>query len=439
MEWFKPGSHYDFMKASRFWVPFSVSLAVLSIIAALVFGFDSGIDFKGGTKVIASFKASAKVDRKDIKSTVDALVEQQTGQKGTQVEVQDFDVGAGSSAETVKYQIFTELPSLLTPLKKLEVAKAVERHFGAGTATDTPAESGDRFYVTLPDEWPLDAVAVEVRKVMAAQGFPSVLVRSDKEDRIRSDMLREKDLLLSAKDDDVKAEAARVENDATTKIASIKDARFTIEVQAIRDSVTGALKGKFGDSFVEVLSTSSVSPAVGKELFQTAMLALFYAIIGILIYVALRFDLRFAPGAIICLIHDVAVVFGVMVVFDIKFTLPVVAALLTIIGYDINDTIVVYDRIRETLAKGKPGDLTKTINEAVNETLSRTIMTGIATMASLILIAFLGGATIRDFAILLLVGVVLGTYSSIFVAAPLTIWIDKITRRRSRASAAARA
>lgn len=431
MEWFKPGSHYDFMKAARFWMPFSMSLAVISTIAALVFGFDSGIDFKGGTKVIVAFKSSADVDRKDIKATVDALVEQQTGQKGTQVEVQDFDVGAGGSTETVKYQVFTELPSLLTPLKKLEAAKAVEKHFGVGTSTDAPAESGDRFYVTLPDEWPLDAVAVQIRKVMTAQGYPSVLIRSDKEDRIRTDMLREKDLLLSAKDDDVKAEAARVEDDAKSKIAGLKDTRYTIEVQAIRDSMTSALKGAFGDSFVEVLSTSSVSPSVGKELFQTAMLALFYAIIGILIYVSLRFDLRFAPGAIICLMHDVAVVFGVMVAFDIKFTLPVVAALLTVIGYDINDTIVVYDRIRETLGRGRGGDLTKTINDAINETLSRTIMTGLATMASLVIIAVFGGATIRDFAVLLLVGIVLGTYSSIFVAAPLTIWIDKVTRRRS--------
>ncbi len=430
MEWFKPGTHYDFMKAARFWVPFSVSLAVISVIAALVFGFDSGIDFKGGTKIIVAFRSDAKIDRKDIKATVDELVEQQTSQKGTQVEVQDFDVGAGGSAETVKYQVFTELPSLLTPLKKLETAKAVEKHFGVGTVADTPAEAGDKFYVTLPDEWPLDVAAAEIRKVMAERGYNSVSVRSDKEDRIRTDMLREKDLLLSAKDDEVKAEAARVEEDAKGKIANLKDSRFTIEVQAIRDSVTAALKGKFGDGFVDVLSTASVSPAVGKELFQTAMLALFYAIIGILIYVALRFDLRFAPGAIICLFHDVAVVFGVMVLLDIKFTLPVVAALLTVIGYDINDTIVVYDRIRETMGKGRGGDMLRMVNDAVNETLSRTLMTGIATMMSLLFIAFLGGETIRDFALLLLVGIVLGTYSSIFVAAPLTIWIDKVTRRR---------
>jgi preprotein translocase subunit SecF len=431
MEWIKPGTSFDFMKASRFWVPFSVSLAVISAIAATFIGFDSGIDFKGGTKVIVAFKADAKVDRKDIKSTVDALVEKQTGQKGTQVEVQDFDVGAGGKAETSKFQVFTELPSLLTPLKKLEIAKALEKHFGEGASVDIPFEAGDKFYLALPGDWPLDAGAAEVRKVFAAAGFPSVALRSDKEDRIRTDMLREKDLLLSAKDDDVKAEAARVEDEAKKKISDLKDSRFTIEVEAIKDQMSDALKARFGDSFTDVLSTATVSPSVGKELFQTAMLALLYAIIGILIYVALRFDLKFAPGAIICLVHDVAVVFGFMVLFDVKFTLPVVAALLTIIGYDVNDTIIVYDRIRENLAKGKAGDLAKVINLSINETLSRTIMTSLTTELTVVTIAILGGGTIRDFAVLMAVGIVLGTYSSIFVAAPLTLWLEKVSRKRA--------
>jgi preprotein translocase subunit SecF len=311
------------------------------------------------------------------------------------------------------------------------LAKDIEKHFGVGTVVETPFEAGDKFYVYLPSDWPLVAADAEIRKVFAAQGFEITLV-SDKEQQIRTDMLRETDLLLSAQDDQVKAEAAKVRAEAETKIAALKDSRYTVEVQAIKDLLAKAMQDQFGDSFVEVLSTASVSPSVGKELFQTAMLAMFYAIIGILIYIALRFDLKFAPGAILCLIHDVAIIFGLMVVFDVKFTLPIVAAILTVIGYDINDTIVIYDRIRENIQKGRGGDLGKIINLSINETLSRTIMTSLFTALTIVSIWWFGGGTISDFAFLFFVGIFLGTYSSIFLAAPLTLYLEKVTRRRAR-------
>lgn len=439
MEWIKPGSNFDFMKAARFWVPFSMGLVVVSLALVFTVGFDSGIDFKGGTKIIAEFKKGGSVDRGAIKKVVDDLVVKQTGEKGTQVEVQDFDVGAAAGADTVKYQVFTELPSLLTPMKKLELAKDVEKHFGAGSVVETPYEAGDKFYLTVAEEWPLDAAKAEMQKIFAAGGYKNVLIVSDKEERITQDMLREKDLLMTAKDEEVKAEAAKVEADAKAKISGLADNRFTIEVQAIKDQLTEGMKASFGGDFVSVLSTASVSPSVGKELFQTAMLSLFYAIIGILIYVALRFDMKFAPGAIVCLVHDVAVVFGVMSLLGIKFTLPVVAAIMTIIGYDINDTIIVYDRIRENLQKGRSGDLAKVMNLSINETLSRTIMTSLTTELTVASIWLLGGGTIKDFAFLMFIGVILGTYSSIFVAAPLTLWLERTFARRDRRPVPAKA
>jgi preprotein translocase subunit SecF len=431
MEFIKQGTQFDFMKLARRLVYVSAALIVVSLGLVLTVGFDSGIDFKGGTKVIAEFKADGTVDRGALKTAVDALVQKQTGEAGTQVEVQDFDVGGASDRDTVKYQIFTELPSLLTPLKKLGLAKEVEKHFGAGTMVETPFEAGDKFYVYLPAEWPLTAAGDEIRKVFGAQGFQVTMV-SDKEQAIRTEMLRETDLLLSAQDDQVKAEAAKVRTDAEAKIAGLSDSRYTVEVQAIKDLLAQSMKDTFGASFVEVLSTASVSPSVGKELFQTAMLAMFYAIIGILIYIALRFDLKFAPGAILCLVHDVIIIFGVMVLFDVKFTLPIVASILTLIGYDINDTIVVYDRIRENLQKGRVGDLGKIINLSINETLSRTIMTSGFTALTIVSIWWFGGGTISDFAFLFFIGIFLGTYSSIFIAAPLTLYLEKITRRRAR-------
>lgn len=431
MEFIKQGTQFDFMKLARRLVYVSSALVIVSLGLVLTVGFDSGIDFKGGTKIIAEFKADGTVDRGALKAAVDALVQKQTGETGTQVEVQDFDVGGASDRDTVKYQIFTELPSLLTPLKKLGLAKEVEKHFGAGTTVETPFEAGDKFYVYLPAEWPLAAAGDEIRKVFGAQGFQVTMV-SDKEQAIRTEMLRETDLLLSAQDDQVKAEAAKVRADAETKIAGLSDSRYTVEVQAIKDLLAQSMKDTFGASFVEVLSTASVSPSVGKELFQTAMLAMFYAIIGILIYIALRFDLKFAPGAILCLVHDVIIIFGIMVVFDVKFTLPIVASILTLIGYDINDTIVVYDRIRENLQKGRAGDLGRIINLSINETLSRTIMTSGFTALTIVSIWWFGGGTISDFAFLFFIGIFLGTYSSIFIAAPLTLFLEKLTRRRAR-------
>jgi preprotein translocase SecF subunit len=435
MEWIKPGSNFDFMKASRFWVPFSVGLTVASVALVAVKGFDSGIDFKGGTKVIAEFKRDAGVERGAIKGVVDDLVAKQTGITGTQVEVQDFDVGAAANADTVKYQVFTELPSLLTPLKKLEISKEVEKHFGKGCTVEIPHEAGDKFYVNLPEDWPLAAARAEIAKVFAAAGHGHVSAVSDKEERILSDVTREKDLLLTARDEMVKAEAQKVEDEANRKIGALTDSRFTVEVQAIKDQVTDSLKTRFGAGFVDVLSTASVSPSVGKELFQTGMLAMLYAIIGILIYIALRYDMKFAPGAVACLIHDVAVVFGVMSLLDIKFTLPIVAAILTIIGYDINDTVIVYDRIRENMQKGKGGDLARIINISINETLSRTIMTSLLTELTLVSIWLLGGGTIKDFAFTVFVGIILGTYSSIFVASPLTLYLEKAFKGRPLARA----
>ncbi|MBL6975286.1 MAG: protein translocase subunit SecF [Deltaproteobacteria bacterium] len=431
MEWIKPGTNIDFMKAARLWVPLSGLFVVLSIGLVGLQGFDAGIDFMGGTKVIAEFRNDAGVERGVIKKVVDDLVTSQTGETGTQVEVQDFDVGGTAGSETVKYQIFTELPSLLTPLKKLELAKLLEAHFGVGTTVDTPFEAGDKFYITLPDKWSLIAAREELQKVFQSSGHRNITVRSDKEERVLTELYREKDLLLSAKDDEVKAEAMKVEEEARKKIARLVDNRFTVEVQAVRTQVTDALKSRFGEGFVDVLSTASVSPSVGKELFQTGMLALLYAIIGILIYISIRFDMKFAPGAIACIIHDVIIVLGLIVLLQIKFTLPIIAAIMALIGYDINDTIVVYDRVRENLQKGKGGHLPKVINLSINETLARTVITSLTTEMVLASIFLLGGGTIKDFALVLFVGVILGTYSSIFIASPLTIYLDRVFRKRA--------
>jgi preprotein translocase subunit SecF len=167
---------------------------------------------------------------------------------------------------------------------------------------------------------------------------------------------------------------------------------------------------------VELRRVEFVGPQVGDELTEQGGLAVLYALIGILIYVALRFEWRFAVGAVVALIHDVVVTVGLFSLLQIEFDLPVLAAVLAVIGYSLNDTIVVFDRIRENFRKVRKGSPVEIINGALNQTLSRTIVTSGTTLLVVLALFFLGGEIIHGFALVLLVGIIVGTYSSIYVA-----------------------
>ena len=172
---------------------------------------------------------------------------------------------------------------------------------------------------------------------------------------------------------------------------------------------------------LEIRSVESVGPQVGDELKLSALYAILIALGLILIYITIRFHWKFGISAILTLTHDVVVVVGFFSVFDKEFTLPVVAALLTVVGYSLNDTIVVFDRIRENMARFRKKNLEEVINLSINEILSRTILTSGTTLFVVLALFFLGGEIIHDFAFGILVGIVVGTYSSIYVASPLLI------------------
>ena len=172
---------------------------------------------------------------------------------------------------------------------------------------------------------------------------------------------------------------------------------------------------------LEIRSVESVGPQVGDELKMSALYAILIALGLILIYITIRFHWKFGISAILTLTHDVLVVVGFLSVFDKEFTLPVVAALLTVVGYSLNDTIVVFDRIRENMARFRKKALEDVINLSINEILSRTILTSGTTLFVVLALFFLGGAIIHDFAFGILVGVLVGTYSSIYVASPLLL------------------
>jgi len=171
----------------------------------------------------------------------------------------------------------------------------------------------------------------------------------------------------------------------------------------------------------DVRRVEFVGPQVGDELTEDGGLALLYSMFGILIYVAWRFEYKFALGSVAALAHDVLITLGFFSVFQLEFDLTVLAAILAVIGYSLNDTIVVYDRIRENFRLLRKGSAESVMNVSLNQTLSRTLMTSLTTLLVLLALAILGGEIIHNFAIALLIGVVIGTYSSIYVASPLVL------------------
>ena len=172
---------------------------------------------------------------------------------------------------------------------------------------------------------------------------------------------------------------------------------------------------------VEMRRVEFVGPQVGGELREQGGLAMLFALIGILIYVALRFEYRFSLGSVLALIHDVTITLGVFAVTGIGFDLTVLAAILAVIGYSLNDTIVVFDRIRENFRKMRKGDPVEIVNTSINQTLSRTLMTSLTTLLVLIALFYFGGEVIHAFAFALIVGIVVGTYSSIYVASSVAL------------------
>lgn len=177
-----------------------------------------------------------------------------------------------------------------------------------------------------------------------------------------------------------------------------------------------ALLKSSGDVDIDIRRVDYVGPQVGEELTEDGGLAVLYALIAILLYVAFRFEYRFSLGAVAALIHDVVITLGVFSIFQLEFDLSVLAAILAVIGYSLNDTIVVFDRVRENFRKIRKKTSIEIVNTSINQTISRTLMTSLTTLLVLISLFFLGGEVIHSFAMALIIGVIIGTYSSIYVA-----------------------
>ena len=212
----------------------------------------------------------------------------------------------------------------------------------------------------------------------------------------------------------------------------IRVQRSEEKLEEVGTQVKNSLAGKFNSEAIVVERVEMVGPKVGRDLREKAVLSIIYAIIGIVIYISWRFELQYAIAAIIALIHDVLVTMGAFSLYDKEFTLVIVAAFLTIIGYSLNDTIVVFDRIRENMRRKGKTPLVEVINNSINQTLSRTILTSGTTLLVVVALFFLGGEITHDFSFALLVGVMVGTYSSIFIASVfLVYWAERAQTKRA--------
>jgi len=201
-------------------------------------------------------------------------------------------------------------------------------------------------------------------------------------------------------------------------------------LEGVGPRVQSALEQEFGAEGVERLRLEGIGPRVGSELRNKAVFALLLSFLLTLIYLAFRFEWRFGFAAVIATIHDIAVTFGFISLFNVEISLATVAAILTIVGYSLNDTIVVFDRVRENLKKKRKESYEDTLDRSINETLPRTVLTSSTTLVALVALFVLGGTVIRPFALVLILGIVIGTYSSIFVASPALLEIHRQARRR---------
>jgi len=379
------GTKIDFVGKRHIAVVLSilVNLAVLAWSLPLVHGLNFGVDFAGGTEMEVRFGKS--VDAGTIRKAVEEL-----GFKDASVQTY------GPEAEH-SYLVRVGRIALMSPEDVKRVEEAVRARFPVENMSFN-AESGDK----IDFQFKTPPTTEALRAVVEGAG---VKVR------------------------DVREEAGLT---AGTK-------SFAVITQGIQDKIERDLAARFADAKPEVRRVEYVGPAVGRELRNQGFKAILYAMALIVVYVGLRFDFKFSPGVIIALVHDAVVTLGFFAFSGREFNLTSIAVILTVVGYSVNDTVVVYDRIREDQAKYKGRSLGEIVNLAINEVFGRTLLTSFATALSLVGLLVYGVGTIFDFAFAMLVGIISGTYSTWFIAAPMTIWLEERAARKKAGAAPAAA
>jgi preprotein translocase subunit SecF len=379
------GTKFDFVGKRRIAVVLSlvVNLAVILWCIPAIHGLNFGVDFAGGTEMEIRF--GKPVDPGAIRKAVEEL-----GFKDASVQTYGAD-----SEHT--YLVRVGRIALMSPEDVKRVEEAVRAKFPV-ESTSFSAESGDK----IDFQFKTPPTPGELKAAVEGAGI-----------RVR----------------EVREEAGLT---AGTR-------SFAVITQGIQDKIERDLAARFAEASPEVRRVEYVGPAVGRELRNQGFKAILYAMALIVVYVGLRFDFRFSPGVIIALVHDAVVTLGYFAYSGREFNLTSIAVILTIIGYSVNDTVVVYDRIRENQTKYKGKSLSEIVNASINEVFGRTLLTSFATALSLLGLLFYGVGTIFDFSAAMFVGIVSGTYSTWFIAAPMTIWLEERAARKKAAPHTAQA
>jgi len=370
MEFFKPGVTYDFFRYRWPFMFTSFGLTFLSLLSLFWPGPRFGIDFKGGTEV--ELLCKGEVTPTDLRQAVLGL-----GFGSPDV----IAVQGTTNRFILRLEQVSSLPDAQVEKAKAALAAAVG---GEQNLLDfTPSPGGDKLAIQLTNDVPTEQLA----------------------NALRSAGLNLRDV---------------------APFGNVQDLRFEAHLIGIGDKLVQGLREKLGDRAPErPLRVEWVGPKAGAQLRDAAVNAILYTIAFVMVYIAFRFDLRFAPGGVVALLHDALITLGIYVVLQKEVTLGTIAAVLTVIGYSINDTIVVYDRIRENMQRMRNATLAHLINVSTSQTLGRTVITSAMGLISISGFFIWGTPLIRDIVFALSMGFLIGTYSSIYVAAPLTEWMDR--------------
>ncbi|HEY6081207.1 MAG TPA: protein translocase subunit SecF [Polyangiaceae bacterium] len=381
MRLFKGDKVYDFMAVRKYWITLSLTLIVGSVLLLLFGKPKLGTDFVGGTEVEIAFKKA--VDP----SAIRKAVEDAGFSTPTVIKVDD-------AKNPHRYMVRVHEVSTIAPEKQVEIEKAL-----CVTGTD-PACTDTRKPTEVKFSPGGDKITLRYREA------PELAFVKERISGVKQIALRP--------------------GDNNPLLQSARDNKVEIQLMSKGDQLMGGLRKSLGVDAVPdtALRTEWIGPRAGAQLRDAAVKSIAISIIFIMAYIAFRFDLRFAPGCVVALVHDAVGTIGIFVLLGKEINLTTIAAALTVVGYSVNDTVVVYDRVRENMGKLRGASFVRLINVSTSEMLGRTILTACTVLFSLQGLFIWGTGELKDFALALTIGVVLGMYSSIYVALPLTEWFE---------------
>lgn len=374
-------SRIDFMKYQRLAVPVSAVLFVAAIVALATQGLNMGIDFAGGTQLVVRFRDQPEVDS----------LRQLLATAG----IADAGIQRFGQLDDNEVLIKTPLVAGQDEGQRAEVVNALDAAFNAGSVGLDLNQQGSAALATLllgrdPD----DRVRLGEEEAQAHYAAVASAIM---------DVRDENGLIVDWSDLEV------LEGVSVAALASLRE---------------GATLGSFS-----VLGGGNVGPQIGSELRNRGLLAVLFSMVGMLAYIWWRFELRFGLGAVIATVHDVVITVGLYSILGYEFDVTSIASFLTLVGYSVNDTVVIFDRVRENLRRTRREPLVDVLNQSLNQTLSRTLLTSGTTLVAVTTLFILGGDVLRGFSFVLMIGVVVGTYSSIYIASPTVLLWEKLRSR----------